>query len=226
MFPLNDTEPSRYSGVPFMTLTLILVNLLVMCVEWVVFWDNPHYIYLYGSTPHLILTRQGGGALSSVTSTFLHGGLLHLVGNMSALWVFGRRVEDACGPWRFLVFYLTAGACADIVSTIIRYDSPIPSIGASGAVFGLMGAYLVLFPGGRIRTLIILWGIPTFPKIRAIWIILYYMVFQIISAVSALFYRADQINYWAHLGGFFSCLLIFFFLRPEAFSRYLNNEPI
>jgi membrane associated rhomboid family serine protease len=90
-----------------------------------------------------------------------------------------------------------------------------------------MGAYLLLFPGGRIRTLVFLWVVPTFPKIRAGWIILYYLVFQLIPALNVLTKEANyDVNYWAHLGGFFGGLFIFFFLRPEVFSRYLNNARV
>jgi len=228
MIPLNDTEPNRYAAISYMTLIIIAINVLVAIIQWITGWGNDQiFLYRFGSTPRLILAQQGGLVLSSITSAFLHGGLLHLLSNMSALWVFGKRVEDACGPWRFLCFYLTAGICADIMSTVVRYNSPIPSIGASGAVFGLMGAYLVLFPNGRIRTALFLAGIPTFPKVKAIWIIIYYMFFQILSAITTLFGDSgDQVNYWAHLGGFFSCLLIFLFLRPEAFKRYINDQPI
>jgi membrane associated rhomboid family serine protease len=231
MFPLNDSEPDRYGGLPFMTLALICVNIGVLCFEFVVMQDGSdnfdRFLHLYGSIPQLIVTQQGGGALSSLTSIFLHGGLWHLIGNMSALWVFGRRLEDACGHWRFLCFYLACGICADILSTLVRASSTIPSIGASGAVFGLMGAYLLLFPGGRIRTLVFLWVVPTFPKIRAGWIILYYLVFQLIPALNVLTKEANyDVNYWAHLGGFFGGLFIFFFLRPEVFSRYLNNARV
>ena len=228
MFPLNDSEPNRYSAWPLMTLFIIVVNAVVLCFEWTL----PDYalkemFYLFGSTSHLVLTRQGGGALVSLTSTFLHADFWHWLSNMWALWVFGRRVEDACGAWRFLCYYLVCGLCADAMSSLILYNSHIPSIGASGAIFGVMGAYLILFPGGRIRTLLPLWFIPTFPRIRALWIILYFMVFQIIPAMLILVNGAEYgIGYWAHLGGFFSCFFIFLFLRPEAFAHYWAGEPI
>ena len=181
----------------------------------------------YAATPRLILNAEGAGALSNVTAMFLHGGLSHLLGNMLALWVFGRRVEDACGPWRFLAFYLLAGTSAHILFVIVQHDSGIPGIGASGAIFGVMGAYLLLYPGGRIRTLVFLSFVPLWPRIRAIWIVLYFVGIQIVPAVQTLLRQADySVNHWAHLGGFFSAVFILLFIRPEAYARYLSDTAV
>jgi len=234
MFPLNDTEPNRYGGsLPVMTLAIIFVNALVLYIDDRV-WETTNvafYVLLFrrafGSIPQMILGQTGGGALSSLTAMFLHGDILHLSGNMYALWVFGRRVEDACGAWRFLGFYLASGLCADIISTLFRYNSSIPSIGASGALFGVMGAYLLLFPGGKIRTLILLGPVPLLPKLQAFWIVFYFLFLQLIAAYRLLIYQMEsRVDYWAHLGGFFSCFLVFFFLRREAFARYLSKTPV
>ncbi len=231
MIPLNDTESNRYSNFPFMTIAIICVNAAILGFETTMmrssraeFWE---LIYLYGTVPSMMLAQLGGGALSSITTMFLHGGLLHLVGNMLALWVFGRRVEDACGPWSFLLFYLVCGLCANIAYTAIHADSLVPAIGASGAISGIMGAYLLLFPGGRIRTLIFLWFIPTWPRIRAFWIVLYFLLFDILPAIDVVLNKADySVAYWAHLGGFFACFAVFLFLRPEAFQRYFSRAPV
>jgi len=228
MLPLNDTESNRYSFFPFMTVLLIVTNCYVFFFQPFIIGGDIWTFYMkYAATPRLILNAQGAGALSSITSMFLHGGLSHLLGNMLALWVFGRRVEDACGPWRFLAFYLLAGTFADVLFTIAQYNSPIPSIGASGAIFGLMGAYLLLYPGGRIRTLVFLSFVPVWPRIRAIWIVLYFVGIQIIPAVQILLRGADySVNHWAHLGGFFSAIFILLFLRPAAFARYLSDTLV
>jgi membrane associated rhomboid family serine protease len=207
MFPLNDTEPNRYSFFPIMTVILIVINCFIYYVEIFVIGENYWPFFMkYAATPRLILNAQGGGALSNVTAMFLHGSLFHLLGNVLALWVFGRRVEDACGPWRFLAFYLLAGTWAHVLFILVQSDSRIPGIGASGAIFGLMGAYLLLYPGGRIRTLIFV---------------------SIIPAIQILRREADySINHWAHLGGFFSAVFILLFLRPEAFARYLSDTSV
>ena len=230
MFPLNDTEPNRYSFLPIMTILLIVVNCLVFLFELFSmsqsfggFWA---ILMKYAVTPTLILSVQGGGAVSNVTAMFMHGGFLHLFGNMLALWVFGRRVEDACGSVRFLAFYLLAGTMAHVLFVAVQHNSDVPGIGASGAIFGLMGAYLVLYPGGRIRTLII-WFIPLWPRIRAIWIVLYFVGIQIAPAFRILTEDAEySVNHWAHLGGFFSAVFILLFLRPEAYARYLSDTPV
>lgn len=225
--PLNDTESSRYGGPPLMTLTLVLINVLVMVFKPLLRDMMPFY-GLFGSVPQYIINEQGGGALASITSTFIHADIFHLAGNMLFLWVFGRRVEDACGPWRYLAFYMVCGLAADLMSTLIRYEEVIPGIGASGAIAGLLGAYLILFPGGHIRTFLLLAVVPTFPRIRAFWFLLYWIAIQIIPAFE-IFRSQEQsysVNYWAHLGGFFAGIFIILFLRPEAFSRYLSNEPV
>jgi membrane associated rhomboid family serine protease len=230
MLPLNDTEPNRYSYFPIMTISLIIVNCFVFALE-VAFLsagnDSWPFLMKYALTPALVLGMQGAGVLSNITALFLHGGLDHLLGNMLALWVFGRRVEDACGPWRFLSFYLLAGTLANVFFTLVQNDSTTPGIGASGAIFGLMGAYLVLYPGGRIRTLLFLSFVPAWPRIRAIWVVLYFFGIQIIPAIRILRHEADySINHWAHLGGFFTAVFILVFLRPEAYARYLSDTPV
>lgn len=228
MLPLNDTEPNRYSSFPFMTLALIVVNTLVLIWElslpeeglWAVFW-------ILGFTPSMIWAREGAGVISVITSTFLHGGIFHLVSNMLFLWVFGRRVEDACGPGRYLVYYLLAGTTASLMTALALPHMDIPGIGASGAIFGVMGAYFVLFPGGRIRTLWFITFIPTWPKIRAFWFVLYYLAVQIPPAFNSYLHGVEyDVGYWAHLGGFFACIFIPLFLRPEAFARYMSNVSV
>ena len=228
MLPINDAEPNRYIRFPYMTLTLIAVNTVILI--WELFL--PPYalmfvIRVFGSTPSLTWAREGAGIISTITSMFLHGGLFHLFGNMLFLWVFGRRVEDACGPVRFLLFYLLAGTSSDLITALVLPNQDIPGIGASGAIFGVMGAYLLLFPNGRIRTLYFLYLIPTWPKIRAVWFIFYYLAIQIIPAMNMYLHGVQYgIGYWAHLGGFLACFTIFLFLRPEAFERYMSNVPV
>jgi membrane associated rhomboid family serine protease len=228
MLPLNDTEPNRYSFFPFMTVGLIAANTLVLIWEM----SLPRgalrgLFFLFGSTPSMMWAREGAGMISTITSMFLHGGVYHLVSNMLFLWVFGRRVEDACGPVRFLIYYLLAGTSADLVTALAQPHVSVPGIGASGAIFGVMGAYMLLFPGGRIRTLWFIYIIPTWPKIRAFWFVLYYLVSQIPPALDSYLNGVQYgIGYWAHLGGFFACIFILFFLRPEAYARYMSNVSV
>jgi len=228
MFPINDTEPNRYSAFPIMTLSLIFLNSVILII-----W--PPYIYgdvfeWVATVPSMVFSRIGGGFLTGLTSMFLHGSLFHLFGNMFGLWVFGRRVEDACGSWRFLVFYLLVGFGSDLIYTLVNFQSDIPVIGASGAVFGVMGAYLILYPKGRIRTLIFWFSIiPSWPKIRAYWVILYFLALQLLPAADVLLNEVNdqyRVAYWGHLGGFFASLTILLFIRPEAFARYWSDTQV
>ena len=228
MLPLNDTEPNRYSTLPYMTITLILVNTVILVWELTLPSDALRGVFrVFGSTPRLLWERQGAGIISTMTSMFLHGGIGHLLGNMLFLWVFGRRVEDACGPWRYLFFYLLAGTTSDLMTALALPNQSVPGIGASGAIFGVVGAYFVLFPGGRIRTLWFITFIPTWPKIRAFWFVLYYLIIQIPPAIDS-YLNGVQYGtaYWAHLGGFFACIFIPLFMRPEAFARYMSDVPV
>lgn len=224
--PLNDTEPNRYGGPPLMTLSLVVINILVMIVATLQ-PDLRVFYTLFGSVPQFVINEEGGGALASITATFIHVNIFHLASNMIFLWAFGRRIEDACGAGRYLGFYLVCGLSADLISTVIRNGELIPGIGASGAVAGLMGAYMLLFPGGRIRTFLLLVFIPTFPRVRAFWFLLYWFVIQIIPAYQVYVSQPSySINYWAHIGGFVAGIFIFLFIRPEAFSRYLSSEAV
>jgi membrane associated rhomboid family serine protease len=233
MFPLNDTESNRYSWFPFMTISLIAINTFIEVAkplympDDVGLWQYWEFAMRFYYTPKLILSAEGPGILSSFSSMFMHANFVHLLSNMWALWVFGRRVEDACGAWRFLIYYLLAGIGADLLTTLVMYNSPIPGVGASGAIFGVMGAYLLLYPAGRIRTLVIVSFVPAWPKVRAGWVVLYFLGVQIIPALTILFENVNYgVGYWAHLGGFFSAVFIFLFLRPEAFARYLSDTAV
>lgn len=228
MFPLNDTEPNRYSAFPFMTVTLIVANTLILIWEYTLSELMLRAVfYIFGFTPTMMWAAEGAGMISSITSVFLHAGVFHLVGNMLFLWVFGRRVEDACGPFRFLAYYLLAGVMACLITALAMPNEAIPGIGASGAIFGVMGAYFLLFPGGRIRTLWVIYIIPTWPKIRAFWFILYYLIIQIPPAIDSYFNGVQYgVGYWAHIGGFCACIFIPLFLRPEAFARSMSNVSV
>lgn len=231
MIPLTDLQPNRYTSFPFMTMFIILLNMFVLIGQFLLVEFNMDAyiksIFLFGSVPTFVIDQVAGGALATVTSTFMHGGILHLAGNMLALWAFAQRVEDACGHWRFLAFYLTCGVVADIISTMSRSTENIPGIGASGAVYGIMAAYLILFPGGKIKVLLF-WGFG-FARIpfRAYWVILFFFLKEIPIALDVLLINVESsVAHWAHLGGFFAGTLIFLFLRPDAFHRFRNELPL
>ena len=168
--PVNDSGLLRYRTVPWVTLFLILVNTVIF-VLWTapdlyqevdgvtMFEPAPAYlekIYYYGYRENTLVEGSYVGAFSAFSSMFMHAHFWHLFGNMIYLWTFGRRVEDACGSWRFLVFYLLAGMLASMGSVLFKPGmDDVPSIGASGAISGVLGAYLFLFPGAKVDCL---WG--------------------------------------------------------------------
>ena len=231
MFPLNDTESNRYSNFPFVTVTIIGITVATFLFELrLMQTDFDKFSLLlraFGVTPRAILSPGGWGALSALTSLFLHGGWIQLLGTMWGLLIFGRRVEDACGAWRFSIFYLLCGVCGTIADVLIRRDSVLPSLGANGAMAGVMGAYLILFPTSRIRSLFIAVYVPFFPKVRVFWIVGYFLLFNLLTMFDLFYTPVDFfVGYWAHLGGFLASLSIFFFLRPEAYQRYFGNVAV
>lgn len=225
-----EFQPKQYASFPIMTLILVTLNMLVFIAQTMLEEINFDYflqvVFLFGSVPKLVLDLQGGGALTTITSLFLHGDGFHIASNMIVLWAFGRRVEDVCGPWRFLAFYLLCGVAANIISIMSRSTESIPDIGASGAIYGVMAAYLIVFPRRRIILDLTRIGLIRIP-IHAFWIILFFFLKEIPYALDdVLLVNVDGIAHWAHLGGFFAGTLIFLFLRPDAFHRFRNELPI
>jgi membrane associated rhomboid family serine protease len=215
MIPLGDGQ--RRFGFPFATLAIVVLNAIVFGYEIsLLFIDEDslfQFINTFGTVPFDITHRQGLGTLSALTATFIHGSPLHILGNMVFLWVFGRKVEDLTGSFNFLFFYLLCGVLADVASILSRPESPIPGIGASGAVSGVMAAYMLFYLKRRVRTLIFIGPIPILPRIPAGVLIGYWLLLQ------ALYIELDlstNVDYWAHVGGFGAGLmLVFLFLRRE-----------
>ncbi|GAB4436895.1 MAG: rhomboid family intramembrane serine protease [Anaerolineae bacterium] len=235
LFPIGDPEGVRYRSIPIATIALVLANVIVYAFEFLAPYPEGYerMVYALGMAPTVVHNQFGFGALSGVTSMFMHSreGLLslHLIGNMVYLWTFGRRVEDACGPVRYMVFYFTAGLCSALLFILASgLDSPIPVIGASGAVSGVMGAYLILFPGARIRT--IFWVVVPIPYplyLRAFWFLIPWLVYQLLPAIDQLQgYGLSSVAYFGHLGGFFGALSIFLFLRRDALYRYVTGVDL
>src|ERR1043166_4713015 len=158
MFPFRDNIPSR--SFPVINIALILVNVVVFFYELSLGRHLEAFIAQYGVIPAAVfeLPRSGAPltaiAIPFLTSMFLHGGWLHLIGNMWYLWIFGDNVEDRLGHFTYLAFYLLCGLGAGIVHTIVNYDTVVPSVGASGAIAGVLGAYVVSYPGARVLTLL------------------------------------------------------------------------
>ena len=159
------------------------------------------FIYAYSVIPSQVV--QGNNLHTLITSMFLHGGFGHLLGNMLFLHIFGDNLEDKLGRLKFLLFYLSCGLIASFAQIVVDPGSTIPNLGASGAIAGVMGGYLVLFPRARIDVLFI-WGffITTY-KVSAYFMLLYWMVYQFFFGLGSLYTAADGgVAYFAHIGGF------------------------
>ena len=213
MIPIRDAV--RSSHFPLVNVMIIVLNGLAF------FWQlsqGPHLreaLFFFGVVPirysdpaigsHFTTFQQ---ILPFLTSMFLHGGFLHILGNMWFLYIFGDNIEDRLGHIRYLFFYLLCGIAAGVIHLITNWDSKIPTIGASGAIAGVMGAYLILYPRARILTLIPIFFFIQFIEIPAFVFLGYWFLLQLISAGVT---RSDigGIAFWAHVGGFVSGVVLF-----------------
>jgi membrane associated rhomboid family serine protease len=207
VFPLYDENPTRTT--PYFTYGLIGMNVLVFLHE--ISLSNPQleqFFQLYAVIPQELTINWMGEWTTLFTSQFLHGGWWHLISNMIYLWVFGNNIEDRLGHFKYLLFYLTCGALAALCQWFIAMNSSIPSLGASGAISGVLGAYLIWFPQARITTLIFLGFFITTINVPALVIIGIFFVQNLISGFASLQAAAKMsvetggVAYWAHLGGF------------------------
>jgi membrane associated rhomboid family serine protease len=238
MLPLHDDVPSR--SLPLVTVGLIAVNALVflyqlslqqgpdpaaaMAAEQVIgeFGVIPCRLADWVAGNVLGACRAPAGsphpALTIVSSMFLHGGLFHAGGNMLYLWVFGNNVEDVLGHGRFLGFYLASGVAAAFAQTAVNPASTVPMVGASGAVSGVLGAYLILFPHARILTLVTFVFVIRFVRIPALVVLGFWVVVQFLNGFVTFSAAGGEggVAWFAHIGGFVAGLVLLFLLRPRA----------
>ncbi len=179
---------------------LIIVNVLVFLYELSLpHWALNRFIAYYGIVPDQLHFS------SVITSMFIHGGFLHILGNMWFLWIFGRGIEDILGHGRFLLFYLGCGVAAALAHILLNPSSPVPTVGASGAIAGVMGAYLVKFPRAHIVTLVPIIIFITTVDIPAAFLLLYWFAIQFFSGVGSVGYSqasSGDVAWFAHVGGF------------------------
>jgi hypothetical protein len=206
MIPIRDTTPSK--SVPVVNNTLIGINVVFFLVQLAQGPAHDHFVYLYGLVPAKLTVPQvsayfslGQQLLSLFTFMFLHGGFMHLIGNMWSLYIFGDNVEDRLGSARYIVFYLLCGLASGMTHLLFNLHSNIPTIGASGAIAGVMGAYFILYPGSRILTLIPIIIIPWFVEIPAFFFLGIWFLLQFLNAAGSSG-QAGGIAWWAHIGGF------------------------
>jgi membrane associated rhomboid family serine protease len=221
MIPIRDTTPS--TSVPVVNNTLIGINVVFFLVQLSQGPAQDHFVYLYGLVPAKFTVPQvaayfslGQKLLSLLSFMFLHGGFLHLIGNMWSLFIFGDNVEDRLGSVRYALFYLLCGLASGLTHLLLNAHSNIPTIGASGAIAGVMGAYFILYPGSRILTLIPIIIIPWFVEIPAFFFLGLWFLLQFLNAAGSSGH-AGGIAWWAHIGGFvFGILFLKLFDRIPA----------
>jgi len=206
MIPIRDTIPSK--NYPVVNNTIIGINVVVYLVQISLVPDLNRFIYIYGlvparySIPQITSYFTTSQQLFSLLSfMFLHSGFWHLLGNMWSLYIFGDNIEDRLGPFRYFVFYLLCGITSGFCHLIFNLNSNIPTIGASGAIAGVMGAYLILHPNAKILTLIPIIFIPWFVEIPAFFFLGLWFVIQFVSAAGS-HGGIGGIAWWAHIGGF------------------------
>ena len=212
MIPLRDTTRSR--NYPAVNTALIAANGLLFLVQMAQGPQQDAFIYTYGlvparySVPHVAAYFTSfQQALALLSFMFLHGGFWHLLGNMWSLYIFGDNVEDRLGPFRYLLFYLLCGWASGLFHLFLNWQSPVPTIGASGAIAGVMGAYLLLYPRSKILTLIPIFFIPYFIEIPAFFFLGLWFLFQFIGAAGSSA-QSGGIAWWAHVGGFVAGILL------------------
>jgi membrane associated rhomboid family serine protease len=161
-------------------------------------WSRNHLIAAYGLVPDRVRY------ISLLTSMFLHGGWLHIIGNMWFLWIFGDNVEDVLGHWKYLLFYLLCGLAAGGAQIALSPDSAVPTIGASGAIAGVMGAYLVKFPRSRVLTLVFIVVFVTTIELPAAFFLVYWFILQLFNGAGSVAnaHSASGVAWFAHVGGF------------------------
>lgn len=215
MIPLKDNIPTK--RFPIITVFLIIANGVAFFYQLTLGLEKGvELIRLYGLVP-FELTRVSPYPLSMtlITSMFLHGGFFHIIGNMLYLWIFGNNVEDSMGRIRFLSFYLLSGIVAGLAQTYVNPGSHVPMIGASGAVSGILGAYLVLYPHARVITLVTFGWFIRLIEVPALVVLGFWAIVQFLNGVLT-FGHGSGVAWFAHIGGFISgALLIFIFKRPE-----------
>lgn len=218
MLPLGDERPTRLT--PYVN--WLLIGGCVLVFLWQVSGGYRHFtytLYMYGLIPARVLSADG--LYTFLTNIFLHGGWMHLLGNMLFLHIFGDNIEEAYGHLRYIAFYVACGIAASVLWMVTAWGSAVPAVGASGAISGVMGAYFIMFPGTRIRTLVrlgFLWRVVRVPAYTMIGV---WFLYQFLLALIPI---STGVAYWAHIGGFVVGIAFAKFFwpvkRPPSYIRY------
>lgn len=234
MFPIADSIPS--SRMPIVNYFLILINVIVFLFQLTLPSDFLQmFFYHFGLVPARYSDAyfayeydlSSDNYLPFFTNMFLHSGWAHIIGNMWTLYIFGDNVEDKMGHVRYLIFYLLCGVSASVAHYYINTHSTVPAVGASGAISGVMGAYMLLFPKSRIIFLVLLFFFIDFVQIPAFIYLLFWFLGQLFSGTVSLFVLPQNVGgiaFWAHIGGFIAGVLMYkAFLQPHK-KRSLSDD--
>ncbi len=227
MFPLRDNIPT--DTFPIVTLMLIAVNSVIWFYEVSLGANLDNFILAHGLTPWRFVhysMYQGGfwdNALSPLfSSIFMHAGWMHVIGNMWFLWIFGDNIEDRLGHFKYLIFYLLCGIGASLIHVTFNPLSKIPTVGASGAISGVLGAYLISFPNARVYTLLIIFFIIRFVEIPAFLFLIFWFAFQFMAVAAQSSYSGQEtggVAYWAHMGGFIVGIALLWLMAKKPARR-------
>ena len=217
MFFLPLFDDNKSNAFPVITIGLIVICALIFLVQMAGSdMDQRIFIYAYGAVPAVVTGREYLPAeivaipswLSLMTSTFLHGGWMHILGNMLFLWIYGDNVEDQMGRLKFLVFYLICGVVASLTHVMIDPGSTTPLVGASGAIAGVMAAYVLMFPRAKIRVIAVILIFIRFTYFPAFVVIGIWAALQIVAVPASLSAEGGGVAYFAHIGGFVAGLVL------------------
>lgn len=221
MIPLKDDNPTR--RIPVVNLLLILANVAVFVYQYLYLPQGPAYLIdRLGFIPGEVFALKDTPPLAPVpipltlaTSMFIHGGWLHILGNMLYLFIFGDNIEDRLGHARYFAFYLLCGLSAGLTHGILFAQSQVPCVGASGAIAGVLAAYMCFYPRAKVSTLFIFFIFIRIVRLPAVVILGMWIVLQIASGIAELSTRAGGVAWFAHIGGFGAGLLLALLLRPK-----------
>lgn len=227
MIPLKDDNPTEIT--PFVTYALIVSCAVVFIYEVALGGEGSRlFVYRYGAIPaalfgNAVLPREVmavPASFSLITSMFLHGGFLHLAGNMLYLWIFGNNIEEAMGHGRFVAFYLVCGVIAAMSHALTDPSSSVPMIGASGAISGVLGAYLLLYPRAHVLVLIPIWIFIRMFYVPAGFVLAFWFLLQVLYGAGG----GGGVAWYAHVGGFIAGMVLIGFFKHKS-VRFFNPPP-
>ena len=223
MIPYKDDNPINI--IPASTILIISLNMLIFIMQLLSGEDSGSIVYSYGAIPQNITGFKSSqpipAYLTILTSMFMHGGVFHIAWNMLYFWIFGNNIEERLGHLRFILFYLFCGVVAALSHILLSPDSNVPMIGASGAVSGMLGAYILLFPTSQVRTIVLLGFYVTVVRVPALIVIGIWAIIQVVSGLLSQGNAAQGgIAFFAHVGGFVAGLFTIKLWQPRRSNKW------